>query len=159
MKTKRNPFSVVGRGNGWICIEKPGGVSVHNEPGRDVVSLLDNVQPVHRLDRDTSGLLLLALDKETTARLSRLFAQGKVKKRYKALVHGNFDTPFGTGGVWEYPLSKQAGGRKDPAGRGKKQQALTRFRVEDTSAHYTLLDITLETGRKHHPPHDTRTRA
>ncbi|MCG8614727.1 MAG: RNA pseudouridine synthase, partial [Desulfobacterales bacterium] len=145
MKTTENPFSVVGRGNGWICIDKPGGVSVHNDPGRDVVSLLGNVQPVHRLDRETSGLLLLALDKDTTARLSRLFAGGKVEKRYKALVHGNFDVAGGEGGIWDRALTKQAGGRKDPAGRGKKLKAVTRFRIEDISPHYTLLDITLET--------------
>lgn len=146
-------LDIIGRSEDWICVSKPGGISVHNAPGKDVVSLISRhaggVRPVHRLDRDTSGVLLLALDKAAAARLTRLFAQGRVEKRYRALVHGNFNLPKGGGGTWDAPLSRQAGGRKDPAGRGRRQQAVTRFKVLDQSPHYTLLDIRLVTGRKH----------
>lgn len=139
----------------WICLEKPGGMSVHNDPGKDLISELQKnlgpgsteiLQPVHRLDKETSGLLLVATTKETLARISALFAEGKVIKRYKALVHGHFDQDRGD---WDTPLTKSAAGRTDPRGRGKRVKALTRYRVLDQSVHYSLLDIELFTGRKH----------
>lgn len=152
----KKQITIVDQAEGWICVEKPSGISVHNEPGRDLISLLsaqlgpeeDILQPVHRLDKETSGLLLLALDHPTLTRLSDLFAGGKVKKRYRALVHGNFE-PDQTRGIWDTPLSKQAGGRTDPKGKGKKQKAVTRYRVLEQSPHYALLDVELLTGRKH----------
>ncbi len=151
---------IVDKGKGWVCVEKPGGISIHNEPGKDLISLLKKqiadtirgriIQPVHRLDKETSGLLLLALDQKTLARLSALFASGKVKKKYKALVHGNFDmSDPSQKSIWEFPLSKQAGGRSNPGGKGKKVTAHTRYTVIKQTPHYALLDITLLTGRKH----------
>ena len=150
-------IAVIEQGSGWICVEKPSGISVHNDPGRDLISILSNLpafkdrqvlQPVHRLDRETSGLILLATTEESLSRLSDGFAEGKMKKRYQALVHGNFPEDQFTG-EWAWPLTKQAGGRKDPAGRGKKQPARTRYTVISQSSHYALLDIELFTGKKH----------
>ena len=158
--TEMDKIKVVNRSDGWVCVEKPGGISVHNDPGKDLVSLLPKIlgtefqaavlQPVHRLDRETSGLLLLGTDPDTVTRLSRIFAAGQVKKKYKALVHGRFDLPGQSrNGIWEFPLSKKAGGRSNPAGTGKKVAAATRYRVLIQTPHYALLDIELLTGRKH----------
>ena len=151
----KKQITIVDQGEGWICAKKPSGISVHNEPGRDLISLLaagpgpgDILQPVHRLDKETSGLLLLAKDHSALTRLSGLFSGGKVKKRYKAVVHGHFK-PDRLSGTWDTPLSKQAGGRTNPGGKGKKQEAFTRYRVLEQSPHYSLLDIELLTGRKH----------
>ena len=148
---------IIDQGQGWICVEKPGGMSVHNDPGSDLISRLEKeygsgteiLQPVHRLDKETSGLLLLATARDTLAGLSDLFTRGEVKKRYKALVHGHFDRPGQARGTWDTPLTKAAGGRSDPRGRGKRVKSLTRYRVLDESTHYTLLGIELLTGRKH----------
>ena len=151
----KEKIKIIEHGQGWVCVEKPGGVSVHNDPGRDIISSLQKslgpgsteiLQPVHRLDQETSGLLLVATSQEALTALSALFAEGKVTKRYKALVHGHFDQAHGD---WDTPLTKSAGGRTDPRGRGKRVKALTRYRVLDQSIHYTLLDIELFTGRKH----------
>nr|WP_319490635.1 RNA pseudouridine synthase [uncultured Desulfobacter sp.] len=151
----KEKIKIIEHGQGWICLEKPGGISVHNDPGRDIISDLQKslgpgsteiLQPVHRLDKETSGLLLVATTQESLAGLSALFAEGKVTKRYKALVHGHFDQDQGD---WDTPLTKSAGGRTDPRGRGKRVKALTRYRVLDQSIHYSLLDIELFTGRKH----------
>lgn len=151
----KEKIKIIEHGQGWVCVEKPGGVSVHNDPGRDIISSLQKslgpgsteiLQPVHRLDKETSGVLLVATSKEALTALSALFAEGKVTKRYKALVHGHFDQAHGD---WDTPLTKSAGGRTDPRGRGKRVKALTRYRVLDQSIHYTLLDIELFTGRKH----------
>ncbi len=156
--TPKTNILIMARGQGWVCVEKPWGISVHNDPGQDVISLLakdpgitgrsEVLQPVHRLDKETSGLLLLALDHQTLATLSAAFKQGEVKKKYQALVHGSLK-PGQRSGVWDRPLSKQAGGRADPRGRGKPLKAVTRFRVVEQSPHYTLVDIDLFTGRKH----------
>ncbi|WP_084691672.1 RluA family pseudouridine synthase [Desulfobacter vibrioformis] len=154
----KEKIKIIEQGQGWICAEKPGGISVHNDPGRDMISGLQKrlgpgsteiLQPVHRLDKETSGLLLVATARDTLAGLSDLFAGGKVTKRYKALVHGHFDHPGQARGTWDTPLTHAAGGRADPRGRGKRIKALTCYRVLDQSLHYTLLDIELFTGRKH----------
>ena len=150
-------IAVIDQGKGWVCVEKPAGISVHNDPGKDLISILSGqpafkdlevLQPVHRLDRGTSGLILLATDPESMTRLSEGFAAGMMKKHYQALVHGSLAGGQATG-EWTWPLTRQAGGRKDPAGRGKKQPARTRYTVIGQSPHYTLLDIELFTGRKH----------
>jgi RluA family pseudouridine synthase len=151
----KEKIKIIEQGQGWVCVEKPGGISVHNDPGRDMISGLQKrlgpgsteiLQPVHRLDKETSGLLLVATARDSLAALSNLFAGEKVTKRYKALVHGHFEQARGS---WDTPLTKSAGGRADPWGRGKRIKALTRYRVLDQSRHYSLLDIELLTGRKH----------
>jgi RluA family pseudouridine synthase len=161
-------IKVLKTGDGWIGIEKPCGISVHNDPGNDVLSIVtsmirnnhidlegvimgenNQVQPVHRLDKDTSGVLLLASTPDTLKKLSNYFYQGLVHKTYLALVHGNFDEQEQDLKTWDYSLSKDAGGRNDPAGKGKKVKAKTCFRILRQSPHYALLQITLLTGRKH----------
>ena len=163
-----NDIKILKTGDGWIGIEKPCGISVHNDPGNDVLSIVtsiirnnhvdlegiimgenNQVQPVHRLDKDTSGVLLLAFTPDTLSKLSNYFQQGRVHKKYLALVHGNFDESEHGLNTWDYSLSKDAGGRNDPAGRGKKVKAKTCFKILRQSPHYALLQITLLTGRKH----------
>ncbi len=157
-------IKICDQGKGWVCVEKPWGMSVHNEPGKDLISTLAAdpglglpdkhsgktlLQPVHRLDKETSGLLLLATTPESLPQLSTLFAQGQIHKKYMALVHGNFAPGKGSKGIWDTTLAKEAGGRKDPRGRGKKVKAVTTYQVLDQSPHYTLVEIELLTGRKH----------
>ncbi|MFH1154012.1 MAG: RNA pseudouridine synthase [Pseudomonadota bacterium] len=164
------PIPVLARGKGWIAVEKPCGMSVHNQPGQDLISRVTRIlslespvdepgfpgpdariQPVHRLDMETSGVLLLALDLETLRYLSGEFEQGRVTKTYVALVHGQVpvpDTPDRVG-VWDSPLSKTSSGRTDPVGKGKTVPARTGFRILGCSFHYTLLEIRLFTGRQH----------
>ncbi|MBI9089964.1 MAG: RNA pseudouridine synthase [Desulfobacterium sp.] len=166
--TQIDTIDILKTGQGWLCVEKPSGMSVHNEPGHDLLSILATqirgdealmttlgidgefqIHPVHRLDRDTSGVILVATQPEALSALSTLFQTGAVKKTYIALVHGNFDLPAGAVQVWDTPLSKEAGGRTDPKGRGKRVKAETRYTVLDQSVHYALLEIELLTGRKH----------
>ncbi len=153
-----NQVKILEQGEGWLCVEKPWGMSVHNEPGKDLISILatdpslaesDILQPVHRLDKETSGLLLLATTQESVTRLSALFAQGQVHKKYMALVHGSFNPDKDNKGIWDTTLAKEAGGRKDPRGRGKKIRAVTEFTVLEQTPHYALVEINLLTGRKH----------
>lgn len=108
--------SVLDGGEGWVALEKPCGVSVHNEPGRDLVSVVTRtldedpsalrqivkeevptVHAVHRLDGDTSGVVLFAFGKEAAKLLTRQFEEKRVAKEYVALVHGSLEPGKGSG--------------------------------------------------------------
>ena len=114
-------------GKGWLVAEKPAGMSVHNEPGGDLCSLVSafiqneplirertgmdpdfGVNPVHRLDKETSGLILLALTRETFRFFSNQFESHQVKKRYIAILHGRLESAGGssTWGTWAWLLPR-----------------------------------------------------
>ncbi|VFQ45529.1 RluA family pseudouridine synthase [Desulfoluna butyratoxydans] len=158
-------IGVLDGGRGWVALDKPCGVSVHNDPGRDLVSAVihtlateparllqeegtrsDSVHAVHRLDGDTSGVVLFAFGKEAARHLTRQFEEKQVTKEYLALVHGDL-TP--EKGRWAQPLAKEAGGRTNPAGSGKRMASITAFSVVSRSVHYTLVRCSPLTGRKH----------
>jgi RluA family pseudouridine synthase len=170
METQLAQIPVLGVGKGWLVVEKPYGISVHNEPGKDLSSLVLSVishsveaakmihmdpdfgiHPVHRLDKDTSGLVLMAVDSKSFHDLSRQFESHQVKKRYTAILHGRLEIPENQQpwGEWQWALAKTAGGRLNPRGSGDKQASTTRYRVLDYSEHYTMVEIELMTGRKH----------
>jgi len=157
-------------GQGWLVVEKPFGLSVQEVQERDLCSILQSrikidpdlrnridcdpqfgVHPVHRLDRETSGVILLACRPETFSYFAKQFEHHKARKRYIALVHGELPEPDRKDGwgLWTWPLSKEAGGRFHPEGPGGMVQCETRFRVLRRSTHYTLIECDLLTGRKH----------
>ena len=161
---------VLAIGKGWLVVDKPAGVSVHNESGRDLCSLaaaiIQNdksaegqvgmdpelgVSPVHRLDKETSGVILLALNREMFRFFSKQFESRRVNKRYVALLHGLLENREGSNpwGTWNWALAKNAGGRDNPEGSGQRQESLTRYRVLDRSTHYTMVEIELLSGRTH----------
>jgi 23S rRNA-/tRNA-specific pseudouridylate synthase len=164
------PIPVIAWGTGWMAVNKPSGMSVHNEPGEDVRSRLSNylaietefaaeldhdpgfgLHAVHRLDKETSGVLLLACRRQVLEHFAGQFAAGAVRKLYLALVHGMVMPERKTGGVgrWEWPLTKSAGGRGNPRGQGKQLPCSTLYSVLQTSPRYSLLECELLTGRKH----------
>lgn len=156
---------VLAGGRGWVALDKPCGVSVHNDPGRDLVSVVTrtlaldplclhqgegdgalSVHAVHRLDGDTSGVVLFAFGKEAARHLTRQFEEKRVTKEYVALVHGQLEPQ---GGEWTRPLAKDAAGRNNPAGSGKRMPSATAFSVEARSQRYTLVRCSPLSGRKH----------
>lgn len=165
----REPIPVLAGGNGWLAVDKPWGMSVHNRPGEDLLSLVGRslagegkiplnagaesgvgVHPVHRLDRETSGVALFAYSAEALRDLGGQFARRTVKKRYLALLHGPVpDLPEGSWGEWNWPLSREAGGRRYPEGRGRKTACRTRYRVLGRSRHYSLVECEPISGRIH----------
>lgn len=167
---------VLDSGKGWLAVDKPAGLTVHNDTGKDLCSIARDyiqkkpslfeqvcidtdfgIHPVHRLDKETSGVLLLAADRKTFTYLSKQFDSRSVKKQYIAILHGllapniahtvsETDDHWET---WKWPLAKDAGGRKNPAGSGQKKPCETRYRVMEQSVHYTMVEVELLTGRKH----------
>lgn len=161
---------VLASGRDWLAVDKPAGVTVHNDPGRDLCSLVSaflekqsamsakitidpdfGIRAVHRLDRETSGVVLLAASRNRFRFFSEQFASRQVDKRYVAVVHGDLKmaSQQDLWDRWHRPLGKTPGGRRDPRGSGKRQPSETRFRVLGRSLHYTLIEIALATGRKH----------
>jgi len=163
------PVEIIGSGPGWLVTDKPAGLSVHNDPGRDLCSLLNafikgdpqaaaaldcepgfGVNAVHRLDRGTSGLIVLACRRDAFEVLACQFSQGLVQKEYLALVHGRIDPPpTNPWGVWDRPLAKTSGGRADIQGSDRRLESRTRYSVERQSRRYTLLRCCPLTGRRH----------
>jgi 23S rRNA pseudouridine1911/1915/1917 synthase len=145
----------------WLAVvEKPAGLVVHPAPGhhgRTLVELLgelpaggaDPVRPgiVHRLDRDTSGLLLVARSEEAHAALGAMIAAREVERGYLALVHG---PPASRRGKIEAPLGRdfRAPERVVVGGR-RPRSAVTHFEVREPLGSDALLELRLETGRTH----------
>ncbi len=148
-------IDIIYQNNDLIAVNKPAGVSVtRDRTGRDdIVKILseqlpaEDIRIVHRLDKETSGVMLFALNQDSQRRLSGLFAKGKIKKTYLALVGG---FPAKHHGLIKDPLSQPLKGsrqmRIDPR-HGKP--AVTEYKVLADFVHYTLLAVYPHTGRTH----------
>jgi 23S rRNA pseudouridine1911/1915/1917 synthase len=144
-----------------VVLDKPAGLVVHPGAGTSVGTLAgqllslgasggpDPERPgvVHRLDRDTSGLLVVARSKEAYAALQQAIRERKVERRYLALVRGH---PKSRAGRIDAPIGRD---RRDPTRRSldteEPRQAVTHFEVRESLPEHTLLDVRLETGRTH----------
>ena len=150
-----------------MVVDKPSGMSVHNAPEVDLCSRISHmlrnnekwnqrvrldprfgVHAVHRLDKETSGVILLACRRKIFNYLSRQFARGEAIKEYLALVHGSLPMTPGEG-YWKWPLTPSAAGRRHPQGQGRRKPCQTQYRVLARSRHYSLLRCRLLTGRTH----------
>ena len=158
---------VVACGSRWLVVEKPCGMSIHNDPSGDLCSLvlaavragrlpavghdLPAVHAAHRIDRDTSGVVMLAGDPGTLAFFGGQFAAKAVHKQYLAVVHGRLEgsSAAPNGGEWNWPLTAASAGRNDPMGKGKRKLCTTRWRTLAHSLHYSLVECEPLSGRKH----------
>ena len=159
--------SPVAAGEGWLVVDKPAGVSVHNDPGKDLCSRVQAllaedrrlaeqtgfaaggaIHAPHRLDRDTSGLVLLCCSAPSLAFYGAAFQSREIRKCYLAILHGRVDGGGGTA-FWEFPLARSGAGRAHPAGKGPKVPCRTAFQVLGHSDHYTLIVCAPLTGRQH----------
>jgi len=110
-------------------------------------------KPVHRLDKDTSGTLLLAKNDKTLEFLQKQFQDRKVKKQYLALVVGNLKNNKGKITTLLGRSPKDRRKQKvylshDPQAQGKRQ-AVTEYKVLQKFENYDLIEVELQTGRKH----------
>jgi 23S rRNA pseudouridine1911/1915/1917 synthase len=142
-----------------LVVDKPAGIVVHPSPGHATGTMVhglagrtaggDEDRPgiVHRLDRDTSGLLVVARSEEAYERLQELVRERELERRYKALVRGR---PRSWRGRIEAPIGRD---RHDPTRHSLEtdtpREAVTHFVVERLLDKHALLDVRLETGRTH----------
>lgn len=148
---------IVTQSKNWLIIDKPPGISVHNEAG-DVRSILkkqlqpgsfNDIFPVHRLDKETSGLLLIATTRECAATLAEQFQEHKTEKMYYAVLRGPMEVSD-QWQEWSSPISDKAEGRKNPQGLNKDRvEARTRYRVLKSNKFFSLIEVHLLTGRQH----------
>ncbi|MBU6378120.1 MAG: 23S rRNA pseudouridine(1911/1915/1917) synthase RluD [Gammaproteobacteria bacterium] len=152
------PFRVLHRDAAILIIDKPAGLVVH--PGAGVVSgTMQNgllaLDPqlsrvpragiVHRLDKDTSGLLVVARTPAAHAALVRALAAREVGREYLALCHGVMTG----GGTVDEPIGRHRTQRTRMAVRGDGREAVTHYRIERRFRAHTLARVQLETGRTH----------
>ena len=101
---------------------------------------------VHRLDKDTSGLMLVAKNDETQAELSRMLKDREIEKHYRALAEGRMKEPEGE---IDAPIDRSRKDRKKMAVDPEGRPAVTRWKVLEEGRDCTLLDVRILTGRTH----------
>ncbi len=158
-------FGVLFEDADLLAVDKPAGLAAHPGTGIEGATLVEMARaylrvpddlpptefrpsPAHRLDRDTSGVVLVAKTRKAMVRLGEIFTSGEaVKKTYLALAKGKMPKEAGT---IDLPLSEHEQTGRSKASRGVNfQQALTRWRVVSSMKDATLLSVGIETGRTH----------
>jgi 23S rRNA pseudouridine1911/1915/1917 synthase len=156
------PLDVVYEDEDLLVVNKPAGVTVHPAPGhaqhtlvnallahcRDLSGIGGVLRPgiVHRLDKDTSGLLLVAKNDRAHAELSRQLKERTVEKRYLALVRGKIEQPEGR---IEGNIGRDPRNRKRMAIVEGGRQARTAYKVREYVDGMTLVEVAPSTGRTH----------
>jgi len=154
------PLDIVYEDETLVVVNKPAGLVVHPAAGTPSGTLANalayhfqklpgtGVRPgiVHRLDRDTSGLLVVAKTDAALENLSDQFRDRSVYKSYLALVHGRVAS---NSGKIDQPLARDPSNRTRMAVVRAGRHALTLYRVRRAFDRFTLLDVELKTGRTH----------
>ena len=159
------PLNIIYEDKAVIVLNKPAGIVVHpacgNYSGTLVNALLyhfpsldkgkfpdiNRVGIVHRLDKDTSGVMVVAKNNTSLSRLAKQFENRKVEKVYLALVFGKIINPEGS---IEAPVGRKITDRRKMAVTSiSSRQAITDFRVHEILGDFTLLEVRPKTGRTH----------
>jgi 23S rRNA pseudouridine1911/1915/1917 synthase len=156
------PFTVLFEDPSMIVLDKPAGVVVHPAPGNERGTLVNglvarfpelqsadgDLRPgiVHRLDKDTSGLLVIGRTLSAVADLQRQMQSHSTEKRYWILVRGGIDEDEG---VVDRPIGRDPRNRQRMAIRADGRSAQTHFWVRERYSGWTLLEALLLTGRTH----------
>ena len=152
------PLDIVYQDNQIIVINKPAGLVVHpgaGNPDGTLVNGLLHLDPVlaqlpragvvHRLDKDTSGLLVVARTEAARLDLVEQLAERSVKRDYLAVVNGRMIS----GGTVDAAIGRSTGDRRRMNVAEGGKTAVSHYRVEERYRAHTLLRVTLETGRTH----------
>lgn len=161
VKPEKMNLDIVFEDDAVIVVNKPQGMVVHPAPGHEngtlVNGLLDHaplttvngeLRPgiVHRIDKDTSGLLMVAKNDQAMLSLSAQLKAKTNQRKYLAIVHGNFKEEAGTINA---PIGRSKKDRKKMAIVEDGRPAVTHFKVLERFTDYTLIECELETGRTH----------
>ena len=156
------PIAVVYQDADLVVIDKPAGLSVHPGPGHpdrtlvngllamcpDIQGIGGEIRPgiVHRLDKDTSGLMIAAKTHDSHIRLSQQIKDRQVSKGYLALVEG---TPYPELGTIDVPIGRDPRRRTRMAVVPEGRESRTGYRLIERAGAHSLLELQLHTGRTH----------
>jgi 23S rRNA pseudouridine1911/1915/1917 synthase len=156
------PLTIVYQDDDLVVVDKPAGLVVHPAPGHttgtlvnailaqvpDLVGIQGTLRPgiVHRLDKDTSGLMVVAKNDRAQKSLSEQMRNRQVRKQYLALVQGHLSPAQG---IIEAPIGRDPSHRKRMAVTPSGREARTEYRVLEYPGNCSLLLVTLWTGRTH----------
>ena len=158
------PLKIIYEDDDLLVIDKPAGLTVHPAPGHTghtlvnailsyfphLADISDSLRPgiVHRLDKDTSGVMLVAKNSAAQLNLINQFKNHSVVKAYLGLVKGHL---IPEDGIIEAPIGRDPRNRKRMAvvGEGRGSEACTQYHVVKYIGNYTLLEVRPETGRTH----------
>lgn len=158
------PLDIVYEDSDLLVVNKPRGLVVHPAPGNESGTLVNAlmyhckgslsgingvIRPgiVHRIDKDTSGLLIVAKNDFSHEKLAMQIKGHSFKRQYRAVVHGNIKDDFGT---VDAPIGRSTKDRKKMCVTDKNSRhAVTHYEVLDRFDGFTYIKVTLETGRTH----------
>ncbi len=155
------PLAIVYEDGDAIVIDKPAGMVVHPAPGHESGTLVNallahapevqlngSTRPgiVHRLDKDTSGLLVVAKHERAMAALAAEFQERRVLKEYLALLDGVVEPDEG---VIDAPIARDLHNRQRMAVLRGGRSAVSRFTILERFPRHTLVNVRIETGRTH----------
>jgi len=156
------PLTLVYQDSDIVVIDKPAGLSVHPGPGHPDQTLVNGllarcpdiqgvggaIRPgiVHRLDKDTSGLMMVAKNHHAHQELSNQIKDRRVTKGYMALTTGVVSPDAG---IIDQPIARDPRHRKRMAVVAGGRESRTRYRVLENPSGHSLLELVLETGRTH----------
>lgn len=162
LKPQNIPLDIIYEDKDIIVVNKPKGMVVHpgngNKDGtlvnavlayaKDLSGIGGELRPgiVHRIDKDTSGLIIIAKNDEAHRNLSEQIKNHKVTKIYTALVRGNISEDDATINM---PIGRDKNDRKKMAVTNDGKEAITHFKVLKRYGDYTLLKLKIDTGRTH----------
>lgn len=163
LKPQEIPLDIIYEDNDIIVINKSKGLVVHPGNGNPDHTLVNAVMAkckgslsgiggkirpgiVHRLDKDTSGLIVVAKNDKAHIGLSEQLKKKEMKKTYIALVRGNIQENEAT---IQMPIGRSTKDRKKMAVTKKGKEAITHFKVLKRYGKYTLVEVKIETGRTH----------
>ena len=163
LKPQKIPLDIIYEDDDIIVVNKPKGMVVHPANGNPDGTLVNaimaicknslsgiggKIRPgiVHRLDKDTSGIIIVAKNDKSHINLSKQIKDRKMKKIYIALVKGVVNENEAT---IDMPIGRSTKDRKKMAVRKDGKQAVTHFKVLKRYSKYTLLELKIDTGRTH----------
>lgn len=162
MKSENIPLNIVYEDEDIVVVNKSQGMVVHPGAGNpdgtlvnallyhidDLSGINGEIRPgiVHRLDKDTSGILIVAKNDEAHVKLSEQLQDRSVKRKYYALVHGVLPHEHGT---IDAPIGRDPKDRQKFTVIRDGKEAISHFKVLERFKDYSLLEVSLETGRTH----------
>ena len=163
LKAQNIPIEIIYEDSDIIVVNKPKGMVVHPANGNPDGTLVNAIMAickdslsgiggetrpgiVHRIDKDTSGLLIVAKNDNAHVKMSEQIKNHEVKKTYIALVRGVFKENEAT---IDMPIGRSTSDRKKMAVNKNGKNAITHIKVLERFDKYTLLKVNIETGRTH----------